>query len=87
MHDLNLPRAYQTVYVCGAFGIGGDRDHDREALRHFRDHLRPGGALVMDTRLPHRDARNWRYWSRVAGAHDRPSPVAGAGRPGDTPSQ
>lgn len=24
MHDLNLPRAYQTVCVCGAFGIGGD---------------------------------------------------------------
>ena len=38
------------------------RDHDQEALRHFRDHLRPGGALVMDTRLPHRDARNWQCW-------------------------
>ena len=46
MHKLNLPRAYQTVYVCGAFGLGGDRGHDQEGLRRFRDHLRPGGALV-----------------------------------------
>jgi hypothetical protein len=46
MHELNLPRAYQTVYVCGAFGLGGDRDHDQEGLRRFRDYLRPGGALV-----------------------------------------
>jgi SAM-dependent methyltransferase len=62
MHELNLPRAYRTVYVCGAFGLGGNRDHDQAALRRFRDHLRPGGALVMDTHLPYRDARTWQYW-------------------------
>jgi len=50
------------VYVCGGFGIGGNRDHDQAALRRFRDHLRPGGALVMDTHLPYRDARTWQYW-------------------------
>ena len=62
MHELDLPRAYRTVYVCGAFGIGGNRGHDQEALRRFHDHLRPGGALVMDTHLPYRDPRTWQYW-------------------------
>jgi hypothetical protein len=57
-----MRRAYQTVYVCGVFGIGGDRGHDQEALRRFRDHRRPGGALVMDTHLPYPDARTWQYW-------------------------
>ncbi len=62
MHELDLPRAYRTVYVCGGFGIGGDRDHDQAALRRFRDHLRPGGALVMDAHLPYKDGRTWQYW-------------------------
>jgi len=73
MHELDLPRAYQMMYVCGGFGIGGDRDHDQEALRRFRDHLRPGGALVLDTHLPYSDGRTWQYW--LAGnRHALPEP-------------
>jgi len=32
MHRLDLPRRYRTIFVCGSFGLGGDRDHDLEAL-------------------------------------------------------
>src|SRR4030088_1178334 len=33
MHELQLKRKYRTIYMCGAFGIGGNREHDRESLR------------------------------------------------------
>src|SRR3712207_7059847 len=33
MHDLDLPRMYRTIYICDSFGLGGHRQHDREALR------------------------------------------------------
>ena len=28
MHELDLPRTYQTIFVCGGFGIGGSRQQD-----------------------------------------------------------
>jgi SAM-dependent methyltransferase len=28
MHELDLPRAYRTIYMCGAFGIGGNRANE-----------------------------------------------------------
>src|SRR5258706_6845677 len=34
-HALDLTRIYRTIYMCGVFGIGGRRDHDREALRRI----------------------------------------------------
>ena len=34
-HELDLARKYRTIYMCGVFGIGGRRDHDREALRRI----------------------------------------------------
>src|SRR5262249_29922871 len=33
MHELDLPRRYRTIYMCGSFGLGGDRAQDWEALR------------------------------------------------------
>ena len=33
--------------MCGAFGIGGTRAQDVEALRRAYAHLEPGGRLVL----------------------------------------
>ena len=52
MHELDLPRRYRTIFVCGAFGLGSDRERDREALDRFFEHLEPGGTLVLDNEVP-----------------------------------
>jgi SAM-dependent methyltransferase len=59
MHELDLPRTYKTIFVCGAFGLGGDRQHDWEALRRFYRYLEPGGVLVLDNHLPYHGERAW----------------------------
>lgn len=61
MHELDLPRTYKTIYICGSFGLGGDRQQDIEALRRCYRHLDPGGALVLDDHLPYAH-RSWKYW-------------------------
>ena len=48
MHELDLPRRYRTIIVCGGFGLGGRREHDVEGLRRIYEHLEPGGTLVLD---------------------------------------
>jgi SAM-dependent methyltransferase len=63
LHELDLPRHYRTVIVCGGFGIGGQREHDVEALRRLHEHLEPGGTLVLDRVLPHADP-TWRLWGK-----------------------
>lgn len=35
MHDLDPPRAYRTIFCCGGFGLGSDREQD--AQRAWRD--------------------------------------------------
>ena len=65
MHELDLGRKYRTIYMCGSWGIGGRRDHDREALRRAHRHLEPGGALVIaNHELPYAngDAEKWARW-------------------------
>ena len=62
MHELELPRRYRTIIVCGAFGLGGERDHDVEALRRLFAHLEPGGTLVLDNEAPFAKPGLWRYW-------------------------
>jgi SAM-dependent methyltransferase len=64
MHQLDLPRRYKTIIVCGSFGLGGNRAHDLEALRRLHEHLEPGGVLVLDNEVPYADARLWGYWSK-----------------------
>ena len=64
LHELDLPRRYRTIVVCGVWGLGSDRERDREALRRLRDHLEPGGTLLIDTELPYADPHQWRYWPR-----------------------
>jgi SAM-dependent methyltransferase len=62
MHQLDVPRTYRTIYMCGAFGIGGHREHDREALRRCYQSLAPGGTLIFDHHLPYEDPEEWRSW-------------------------
>ncbi len=51
MHELDLPRRYRTILVCGGFGLGGHREHDVEGLRRLYVHLEPGGTLVLDNEV------------------------------------
>ena len=64
MHQLDLPRRYRTIFVCGAFGLGSTRGRDAEALRRFHDHLADGGTLVLDNEVPYANRRQWRLWPR-----------------------
>ena len=57
MHELDLPRRYRTIFVCGGFGLGSTREQDLEALRRLHDHLEPGGVLVLDNEVPYADGR------------------------------
>lgn len=62
LHALDVPRIYQTIFVCGAFGLGSSRERDAEALARFHDHLAPGGTLLLDIEVPYADAHQWPYW-------------------------
>jgi len=63
MHQLDLPRRYRTIIVCGAFGLGAARNDDLEGLRRIHAHLQPGGRLIMDHYLPNLESpRSWSYW-------------------------
>jgi SAM-dependent methyltransferase len=62
MHALDLPRRYRTIFVCGSFGLGSDRQRDTEALVRFREHLAPGGTLLIDIEVRYADPQHWRYW-------------------------
>jgi SAM-dependent methyltransferase len=64
MHELEPPRAYRTMIVCGAFGLGSTRAQDQEALARLHQHLEPGGTLVLDNEAPYANARHWPYWLR-----------------------
>jgi SAM-dependent methyltransferase len=64
MAELDPPRAYRTIYVCGGFGLGSTREQDAEALRRFHEHLEPGGTLVLDNENPYADRHGWRYWHK-----------------------
>jgi SAM-dependent methyltransferase len=62
MHLLDPPRSYRTIFVCGGFGLGSDREQDAEALGRFYEHLEPGGTLVLDNENPYSSGLPWRYW-------------------------
>jgi hypothetical protein len=48
--------------VVGSFGLGSDRHRDKEALVRLRDHLEPGGTLLIDIEVPYADPGHWEYW-------------------------
>jgi SAM-dependent methyltransferase len=62
MHELDPPRTYRTIFVCGGFGLGSDREQDSEALSRFYDCLEPGGTLALDNENPYVTEYPWRYW-------------------------
>ena len=62
MHELDPPRSYRTIIVCGGFAVGSDRVHDHQALSRFYEHLEPGGTLVLDNEVPYASAQQWRQW-------------------------
>jgi len=85
MHALDLPRVYRTIFVCGGFGLGGDREQDGDALLRMRRHLAPGGALVFDHHLPYADATQWSYWveEKRRGLPEAPLPLGPGQRTSD----
>ena len=63
MHQLELPRQYRTIFVCGAFGLGAGREEDLEGLRRMHRHLLPGGVLILDHYLPTKEGpKSWAAW-------------------------
>src|SRR5688572_17429063 len=62
LHELDLPDSYQTIVVCGVFGIGGSRQQDLRVLQRFYQHLKPGGVLLLDNYLPYGSAKTWQLW-------------------------
>ena len=64
MHELAMSRTYQTIFVCGSFGIGSTRRQDALALQRFYQHLAPGGLLLLDQQMPYGEnfSWQWQYW-------------------------
>ncbi len=85
MHELDLPRRYRTIFVCGSFGLGSDRARDAAALGRFREHLEPGGTLLVDIEVPYADPHQWQYWPAAARATlpEAKRPPGGRRRAGD----
>jgi SAM-dependent methyltransferase len=69
LHNLDLPRHYQTIFACGVFGIGVSREQDFAALQRFYQHLLPGGMLMLEVYLPYEDAKVWPLWRKEARTH------------------
>jgi len=61
LHELDPPRRYRTIVVCGVLGLGSTRAQDEEALRRVHDCLEPGGRLLLDNHAPYFSAR-WSLW-------------------------
>ncbi len=74
MHELDLPRRYRTIYVCGGLGLGSTREQDQQALRRLYDHLEPGGRLVLDNEVPYSDSSHWALWT-PGGRGELPEPA------------
>jgi SAM-dependent methyltransferase len=64
LHELDLPRRYRTIVVCGGFGLGGQREHDVEALGRIYEYLEPGGVFVVDNEVPYASASLWKLWPK-----------------------
>lgn len=66
LHELELPRSYQTIVVCGVFGLASTRQQDMLALQRLYQHLNPGGLLLLDNSLPYENVKEWQLWVKEA---------------------
>lgn len=81
MHELDMPRTYRTIYVCGGFGVSGTREQNERALVRMYEHLEPGGKLVLDSEVPYSEGWGWEYWIKEPRrALPEPWPEAGERR-------
>lgn len=64
MHSLDLPRTYQTIYICGSFGLAGSRKSDLGTLQRCFHHLQPGGALIFNKDVEYAYPDAWSLWLR-----------------------
>jgi SAM-dependent methyltransferase len=62
LSELELPRRYRSIYLCGVFGISDSRAQDWQGLRRLHRQLAPEGALLIDHHEPWRSAHLWKYW-------------------------
>ena len=62
MHELDIPRRYRTICICGGIGLGGGRDADLECLRRCHHQLEPGGALVFNAQMEYSSREVWEAW-------------------------
>jgi SAM-dependent methyltransferase len=69
LHQLDVPRQYQTIIVCGVFGLGSDREQDVIALQRFYKHLLPGGVLLLEVFPRYSDPEEWALWCKGTQAH------------------
>src|SRR5437868_7360916 len=87
LHELEPPRRYRTIVVCGAFGLGTTRGQDEAAIRRLHAALEPGGTLLLDNEAPYSSARRWLRWTAEGRAElprpwgRRAGPPAGSRRP------
>jgi SAM-dependent methyltransferase len=62
MAELDLPRRYRTIVLCGSLGLGGTHADDLEALRRIFDHLEPDGLVAIDHYQPWSDSDVWQLY-------------------------
>jgi SAM-dependent methyltransferase len=80
MHELELPRRYGLIYICGSFGLGGSRDNDLETLKRCHAHLRDGGTLLLNIQAEYNSPQGWKIYLPEKRAA-LPQPWSGDGDP------
>lgn len=81
MHELDVPRRYRTIIICGSFGLGGSRGNDLECLRRCAAQLEPGGALIFNLAMEYATRGAWEDWlSESRSTLPNPWPERGAPR-------
>jgi SAM-dependent methyltransferase len=65
LHELDPPRRYGAIVVCGVFGLGSTRAQDQEALSRLLRSLEPDGVLFLDNEVPYANERMWARWTKT----------------------